>query len=355
MCDKLQGSFLVGKMTMKDLKEDINDCWWYHGYLTTEQACLKLKTFNKKGSYLLRQSKVNDCIKYILSYSSDNDGAKILVNHLIVPELQDEAFKTLFESNPKLETTLDTAIYILDNSGLNLQYPVINFDGTTPEAPENTKQQNSLSCYICDTSASDDHDFNNHMKSHDISYCEKCTLVLTSDEVQDHVNKCNGGPQILKCEHCDYTTTNKVTLKKHKKEHIVHCNLCDDTFANADHLEIHLRTHTEYDCNQCGMLFKSTSAKNIHVRNVHGGDNYEVQQMDETAQKKPRLELSCPEPGCYLITQTAERLEQHIKKRHKKQTPKPETKYFKCEFCDYESTFKQNVQRHVRGKHSSNV
>ena len=343
-------------MTMKDFKEDINDCWWYHGYLTTEQTWLRIKSFNKKGSYLLRQFKINDSIQYILSYSSVSVGDKFQVNHLIVPELHDEDQKLLFETNPKLETVLDTAIHILDNnSGLDLEHPVINYEETTPDAPQKMKQEDSLICYICDTSLSEESELKSHIKSHEISYCGKCTLVFNDIEDQDHVSKCNGGPEIIKCENCEYTTTNKFNLKKHKKEHIVKCNLCDESFANGDLLEVHLRQHTEYDCNQCGMLFRSPVAKYKHVQNVHGDGDKEDVQVEETIQKKPRLELSCPEPGCYLITQTPERLEQHIKKRHRKSIPKPGTKYFKCEFCEYDSSFKQNVLRHVKTKHSSNV
>ena len=95
---------------------------------------------------------------------------------------------------------------------------------------------------------------------------------------------------------------------------IVSCEVCRKTFSSEINLKSHRKyAHTEdkaHSCNQCGVKFKEKKNLRVHLLTVH-----KINQM---------VEKYCEEET---------------------------TTKFKCEICESEFMYKNNLMAHMRSKH----
>lgn len=258
-----------------------------------------------------------------------------------------------------------------------------------------------------------DHIWSVHSK--DVSQCGMCGLSFAlPQELSVHVrSKCkdsSGGkqindPQVETCFQfgCDFTCWSRTMMLVHQSlkhqtiQDSFSCILCNKTFKNRSKLSEHVRVHLKDEmqkCRECYKLFPSASLLQSHINRVHSMAAVNEPEIfcvhcdkSFTTRKsfsehnryfhnnKPTAKLRCS--MCDFSTHKSSSLKSHLEthslgkqltclicqkftckrhselKRHKKLRHaeiKPD-KVFKCSDCDYETVFKQHLERHRQGIH----
>lgn len=111
---------------------------------------------------------------------------------------------------------------------------------------------------------------------------------------------------VLSCEMCDFKTTWKMNLKRHKSSvHLSNLHVCD----------------------MCDYKTTRKSTLNTHKKTAHEGRFY---QCDI----------------CLFTTGWKQTLKRHKASKH-------EMKRYKCDFCDFSATRRENLKNHVSTGHLS--
>lgn len=141
--------------------------------------------------------------------------------------------------------------------------------------------------------------------------------VQLPPRMERHFRGVDDGRQQYKCDFCDYSSTKKENLARHK----------------------YLRGHGQGDaqdethkCQRCDFRSNAVMLRE-HARSVHG---------EEVKRHKCHL--------CQYSSTRKENLTRH-QKQHSKGSPGSEVaapKHFKCELCDYSSSRKDNLRRHQK-------
>eukprot|EP00092_Neocalanus_flemingeri_P004597 GFUD01004953.1.p1 GENE.GFUD01004953.1~~GFUD01004953.1.p1 ORF type:complete len:542 (-),score=106.20 GFUD01004953.1:104-1729(-) len=150
--------------------------------------------------------------------------------------------------------------------------------------------------------------------------CEHCTKKFkTSGSLAHHTARWHTSDRPLVCQECGEGIASALHLeahmRMHKSKHI--CTVCSKKFLSASHLEKHRVTHTSdrpYMCGTCGKTFR---------------DPYSVKECEMKHQGIKKLKPS-----------------QLIPWRNR------EAK-FVCDTCGYRTKGKAALDRHIKGKHSS--
>lgn len=105
----------------------------------------------------------------------------------------------------------------------------------------------------------------------------------TSTNVSPNVKK---DKPMFKCDQCDYTTTLKYRMGRHKRIHnqdFFYCDLCPSRFTESCRLLAHTRTRhggTVAKCNICGGVFPSEQSMDEHKISQHAQDRYVCQMCN---------------------------------------------------------------------------
>lgn len=150
--------------------------------------------------------------------------------------------------------------------------------------------------------------------------CSKCDKTYTTNfllkrhqqvhkkrhQQDEHPHAVAPGPALHACPQCGKKFRTKCSLFYHKnlhKEHQFRCSHCSKTFARADKLRLHERTHTgerPYPCSQCDKTFSRPDKLKIHQR-VHTGERpYSCSHCGKKFTQSNGLKV-------HLLTHTGER------------------------------------------------
>ena len=131
------------------------------------------------------------------------------------------------------------------------------------------------------------------------------------------------------CEHCgkSFTRTDKNTLDRHEKTHTG-----EKPFSC---------THCEFRCNRMARL-------KDHIERIHGQSKEEGEEADEVEEnEEPDLEQPGPSQEIRVEEPTAGSSQTNLE-------PKMENGKWKCPCCSYFSKQRNNMNRHIKEKHSGN-
>ena len=120
-----------------------------------------------------------------------------------------------------------------------------------------------------------------HRRNHKTFLCDKCEKSVSLSNKQRHMKICKGkgneAVTILHCDECDYQTSKKYNMKRHKEKHSrINCDECGKSFTSLQKLDEHkslVHPVLYYHCEHCE--FKSTKK---WIRNRHQELNCRVKK-----------------------------------------------------------------------------
>ncbi len=118
-----------------------------------------------------------------------------------------------------------------------------------------------------------------HMKQEHLQakpyQCVTCSSWFnTFHDRRVHMNTVHAS-EILKCDHCNFSTYNRFCLENHKWMHSntkLQCEHCDVTLSSKGVLTEHLKWHFDqnnYPCDRCDKTFASSLSRKIHIVGKH--------------------------------------------------------------------------------------
>ena len=118
----------------------------------------------------------------------------------------------------------------------------------------------------------------NESKSLEIR-CSRCPSIFAAEsQLKQHTKRaCRETQEPMKCEKCNKTYTNRITLVMHNKRmHLgttYPCTLCERKFNEKGNLRRHMvQIHTDlkaYQCPKCQKMFGDSGNMKRHIRHVH--------------------------------------------------------------------------------------
>ena len=143
--------------------------------------------------------------------------------------------------------------------------------------------ENEYKCDHCDYKTNIKRSLKNHDCKHENqrSQCIDCSKIFM-DETALNNHKSQLHEQCLfSRKKCEQTFTNETTVKKHQDTHKsapdYKCSICRSAFKTADNLRTHIDSkyvQTRITCDQCGFVFKSQDNLKTHTNQTHIGTDY---------------------------------------------------------------------------------
>ena len=160
---------------------------YHHDVLGVLQAQDRLRSFDREGAYLLRESDVRPGF-FVLSLFKDSS-----MLHLAVPD----------KNGKFLRQTLEEACKVVEdivNSCDGYIHPVpAHSIASNLNDNESGGVQDGTKCYYCSFTSEVKRILESHMKQHKIVKCEKCFHYVKKGSFSNHKKHCNRIPEELKC------------------------------------------------------------------------------------------------------------------------------------------------------------
>lgn len=166
-------------------------------------------------------------------------------------------------------------------------------------------------------------------------FCRICDrYFLNRSQLLNHdIKKHNSKVKHLACNECEFKTTHKSYMFKHRRQHTggpYKCTVCDKKFLTSLSHKRHEKVHeNKYMCKECGVNMPSNSLLEIHVMSKHSEDRG----------------LECSK--CEYQPPTIADLRRHMRV-HSEDRP------FECPECDSKFKSKANLFLHM-GVHSGST
>nr|CAI5843057.1 unnamed protein product [Callosobruchus analis] len=217
-----------------------------------------------------------------------------------------------------------------------------------------------LECRRCDYKTTYKRYLHKHKLKHpSVNKCAHCKAVYMSKKLLDaHILSkhpefvTSVSSKILKCTSCDYKTTHEAYLSKHKKcmhsaEALPTCPHCNTKFKTKTSLFNHIVqnhpsfassvTSKVYECSKCS--YKTTRRYLL--------DRHLLNHADVTS----KFQLSKCE-RCNVTFKGKQLRDAHILKEHPNFIGSVTSRIHECTNCNYKTTFKFNLKKHML-KHCS--
>ena len=221
------------------------------------------------------------------------------------------------------------------------------------------KTAKKFHCDICckvfyDTSHLKRHKEATHQEiKHKCSSCDK--EYNAKADLDNHFNMVHANKPKYQCDKCNRPFLTSRNLKKHKASRHegkkYKCNQCEKELSSDELLKKHIETihdkKERFECDKCGMLFKSLE-KFQHHEKMNKHDTFECPECDKVYFVKQNLKahiLSAHMPNknkCELCDKSftfAKSLKDHLKMVH-------DGFKFECDECDVKLCSKSYIEKH---------
>lgn len=150
----------------------------------------------------------------------------------------------------------------------------------------------SIRCTVCNQGFSKKRDLTRHMKIEhadealidsfseqeigtNLYQCKFCAYSTKyKSNLRNHEKSCN---KTVACDHCDFVSTKKLSLKEHiYKKHpgnLHKCDSCDFYTTLPRVLNYHMNwSHATLKCHVCDQQFKKKTHLKVHIETLHADD-----------------------------------------------------------------------------------
>ena len=163
-----------------------------------------------------------------------------------------------------------------------------------------------------------------YIKTNDKYHCADCNKPYSqTGAVNRHYQKTHLD-NIYRCDQCVYETKDKYMLKEHLKTHFrgkFKCEYCQLSFKSKT---IHAKSAHKHFCDKCDRAFVYYSQLELHIKIDHEGKGQEH--------------------FCTICTKMFLKLDEHMKKEHRKEKRTP--KSYPCQKCKTEFKSKKTLKSH---------
>ena len=147
-------------------------------------------------------------------------------------------------------------------------------------------RQKEFNCTECDFSSSSQQGLKIHQRKKHTNVeilefpikCDLCDIELRHKrEKKLHMMSHSYKEVQFKCEECDFSGTNEVTMEVHvSKVHAeqIECGMCETETKDLESLETHLVTCQIYECKYCEERFQNVSDIKKHICDKHKGQEF---------------------------------------------------------------------------------
>ena len=264
---------------------------------SSEKFCLKWNDFQKNVTKSFSQLRQETGLFDVTLVSSDQ--LRVSAHRLVLSACSD-FFKTIFHSS----THAHPLLYLdgVDSRGINLMLDYI-YQGEVQIYQENLDRfLEIVKKFNLGGSVTEEYDeakfetnFVDNKKQREELPVNVSKEEKNSTQLIHTMNQISPISE-YQCTHCDYSTTHKGTLKRHKKsihEGVKHaCIQCDYQANRQDNLTQHIQTKHEgvkYACTQCDYRANRQDNLTQHIQSKHEGAKYACTQCDYQANRQDNL------------------------------------------------------------------
>ena len=264
------------------------------------------------------------------------------------------------------------------NDAIQKEGPNLKLGQSMDKKVNNSESKKRTDCMLCGFSAENQGELNAHLM---INHVERDTNIdsgnatdlkleknrpmvllkrLSSEQVEKMTssNACNGSDQrLFNCDQCGFSTANEVNLRNHMNAHgsikTNKCEYCDFATSYKSNLSHHRRVHQKdnlYSCPynpDCEFKNARFSRMERHMSQKHINEGISVKNSSTsvhegfTAKPGSSERYKCNE--CKFSSSISRSIIEH-KNMHLG------IKDNKCEHCDFVTSYKKNLHRHMKQK-----
>ncbi len=225
---------------------------------------------------------------------------------------------------------------------------------------EGSKRGTGSSCVTCNKWFQTEQNLKQHMNTHANRERKECPMCKKKVlQLQLHMKYMHTEQPMLTCDICDARVKGKIGLRIHMRYHSKGwkrpCPVCKkECFELKRHMLLHDKDRPKYECTKCSKVF-------VQKENLRKHSLTHQEKQDKTiclickksyVDIKEHLKMHTTEKNrktCPVCKHEYARtyLPKHMLSHNEKGTPT-----FSCSDCDYKSTEKGNLKRHVRYRHT---
>ena len=185
--------------------------------------------------------------EFIISYLNKNNS----VGHISVPS--DGRNSVIAKHKKDFNSLMDVVNFIVSHHHNDL---TLLFQYNVEDVPDDNDELQppafypDFTCHVCTSSLESKKKLQQHLRSHQMFFCDDCGKVLLVSSHTSHKVTCQRRAEFL-CDRCNFTSIHKKNLERHLSNHPPEiCRVCRSAFRTKELLQNHMfkEHNVEYKC-----------------------------------------------------------------------------------------------------------